>query len=109
MRDLFTATTINLYLTRLQGSIPYCWGQNYTTTYFGTTRGFTRLTQLYLWANNLTGPLPPAMNPTTFPSLTFSVCGNNLQGTSAEPRPAALSPPAQCHSASPKHCMMSVS
>lgn len=55
MRDLFTATIINMYLMRLQGTIPYCWGQPYTTTYFGTTRGFTRLTQMYFWGNNLTG------------------------------------------------------
>jgi hypothetical protein len=63
LRELRTATSIKLQRNPLLGgTLPAAWGANVTWSNFPTpTPGFDNTEYLYLWANNLTGALPPAL------------------------------------------------
>ena len=63
LRELRTATSIKLQRNPLLGgTLPAAWGVNVTWSNFPTpSPGFDNTEYLYLWANNLTGALPPAL------------------------------------------------
>lgn len=59
LRELRTATTIAVIGHQLVGTLPACWGQNYTRSFYPQSAGFDRVTTLALNNNAmLTGALP---------------------------------------------------
>ena len=81
LRELRTAASISLAGHQLSGSLPPCWGQNYSRTYFPPSPGFDQLAYLGLASNGLSGPLPAALGAGFPAGATLGLANNALGGT----------------------------
>ena len=87
LRELRTSVTIFLGGHQLSGSLPPCWGQSYSRTYFPPGPGFDELLLLGLAGNALSGSFPAAFGAGLPGGAQLQLANNALFGT----LPASLS------------------
>lgn len=80
LRELRTATFINLGGHLLTGPVPQCWGQNFSRNFFQPTAGFEKVTVLGLANNQLQGNLPPLLGTGMPPGAFIALDNNNVSG-----------------------------
>lgn len=81
LRELRTATTINLGGHLLTSTLPACWGQNYSRTFFPAGPGFDKVTLLGFGMNQLQGSLPPLLGTGMPAGALIVLDNNNFTGT----------------------------